>query len=83
MTLLPLVAFNAALDLVLGLALVPSQLDAIDAAVADVDQVEVVDEAAEEAGAAGRVGPDTIALQREILLVGMGGRQGHRHGKRR
>ncbi len=68
--LLPLVAFDAALDLVLGLAFVPGQLDAIDAAVADVDQVQIVDEAAEEAGAAGRIGTDAIALQRKVLLVG-------------
>ena len=71
MALLPLVAFDAALDLVLGLALVPGQFDAVDAAVADVDEVQVVDEAAEEAGAAGGVGPDAIALQREELLVGV------------
>ena len=72
----PLVALDAALDLVLGLALVPDQLDAVDAAVAGVDQVHVVDEAAEEAGAAGGIGADAVALQREVLLVGrMGGRQ--------
>ncbi len=70
MALLPLVAFDAALDFVLGLALVPGQLDAVDAAVADVDEVEIVDEPAEEAGAAGRIRPDAVALQREILLVG-------------
>ena len=34
MALLPLVAFDAALDLVLGLAFVPGELDAVDAAVA-------------------------------------------------
>ncbi len=83
MALLPLVAFDAALDLILRLAFVPGQLDAVDAAIADVDQVEIVDEAAEEAGAAGRIGSDAIALKREILLVGAGGRQGHRHGQRR
>ena len=70
MALLPLVAFDAALDLVLGLAFVPGQLDAVDAAVAHVDEVEIVDEAAEEAGAAGGVRPDAIALQRKVLLVG-------------
>ena len=73
MALQPLVALDAALDLVLGLALVPGQLDAVDAAVAGVDQVHVVDEPAEEAGAAGGVGPDAVALQREVLLVGLGG----------
>ena len=70
MALLPLVAFDAAFDLILGLAFVPGQLDAVDAAVAHIDQVEIVDEAAEEAGAAGRVGTDAVALQGEILLVG-------------
>ena len=66
-----LVALDAALDLVLRLALAPSELDAVDAAIAGVDQIEIVDEAAEKAGAAGRVGPDAIALQREVLLVGL------------
>jgi hypothetical protein len=70
MVLLSLIAFDAALDLVLGLAFIPGELDAIDAAVADIDQVEIVDEAAEEAGASSRVGADAIALQREILFVG-------------
>ena len=50
-----LVALDAALDDVLGLALRPGQLHAVDAAVARVDELHVVDEAAEEAGAAGGV----------------------------
>ena len=65
-----LIALNAALDFVLGLAFVPGQFDAVDAAVADVDEVEIVDEAAEEAGAAGGVRTDAIALQRKILFIG-------------
>ncbi len=71
----PLVDLDAALDLILRLALGPGQLDAVDAAVADVDEVHVVDEPAEEAGAAGRIGPDAVALQREELLVGERGRR--------
>lgn len=73
MALLPLVAFNAALDFVLGLALVPGELDAAYAAVADVDKVHIVNEAAEEARAAGGVGPHAIALQRKILFVSQRG----------
>ena len=76
-----LVAFDAALDLVLGLALVPDQLDAVDAAVTRVDQVHVVDEPAEEAGAAGGVGTDAVALQRKVLLVGLGSRDGGRQSQ--
>src|SRR5436305_1938057 len=37
--LLALVAFDAALDFILGLALIPGELDAVDAAVADIDQI--------------------------------------------
>jgi hypothetical protein len=70
MALLALVAFDAALDFILRLAFVPGELDAVDAAISDVDQVEIVDEAAKEAGAAGRVWADAIALQRKILFVG-------------
>ena len=75
MALQALVDFDAALDLILRLAFVPGELDAVDAAVADVDEVHVVDEAAEEAGAAGGVGAVAIALQREELLVGERGRR--------
>ena len=64
-----LVALDTALDDVLGLALRPGELDAIDPAVAQVDELHVVDEAAEEAAAARGVGADAIALEREILLV--------------
>jgi len=76
MALLPLITFDAAFDLVLGLALFPGQFDAIDAAVADVDEIEIVDEAAEEPGAAGGVRTDSVALQGEILFIGERGRRG-------
>jgi hypothetical protein len=62
-----LVALDAFLHDVFGLALLPGQLDAIDAAVARVDQLHVIDEAAEKAAAAGRIRADTVALQREIF----------------
>src|SRR5579871_4639081 len=68
----PLVDFEAALDLILRLAFVPGQFDAVDAAVADVDEVEIIDEAAEESGAACRIGADAVTLQRKELLVGEG-----------
>jgi hypothetical protein len=79
---LALVAFDAALDLVLGLALIPDELDAVDAAVTGIDQVHVVDEPAEIASAAGGIGSDAIALQRKVLLVGVRGGYGGDKGER-
>ncbi len=77
----PFVDLDALLDLILGLAFAPGQLDAVDATVADVDQIEVVDEAAEEAGAAGGIGADAIALQGEILFVGVDSRRAEHEGR--
>ena len=49
LVLQPLVALDAARVVVLGLALLVGELDAVHAAVARVDHVEVVDEAAVDA----------------------------------
>src|SRR6266571_8868426 len=54
---------------VLGLALFPSDLDAVDPAVAGVDHLHVVDQAAEDSRAAGRVGTDPVTVHRDELLV--------------
>ena len=69
MALLPFVALDAAFNFVLCLALAPGQFDAIDAAVAGVDEIEIVDEAAEEPGAAGGVRTDSVALHGDILFI--------------
>ena len=68
MSLLPLIAFDATLHDILRLAFVPGEFDTVDATVAHVDEVHVVDEATEEAGAAGGIGADAVALQWEILF---------------
>ena len=79
MILHALVAFDALLHLIAGLAFVPRQLDAVDAAVAHVDQVHIIDEPAEEPRAAGGVRADAIALQGELLLVRVGRYYCERH----
>src|SRR5262249_12061944 len=65
----PLVALDAARVVVFGLALLPGELDAVDAAVALVEHREIVDDAAAEARAARRVGTDPIEVRRNELLV--------------
>ena len=69
LVLQPLVALDAARVVVLGLALLVRELDAVHAAVARVDHVDVVDHAAEDAGAAGRVRSDPVSGHRDELLV--------------
>ncbi len=64
-----LVALDAARVVVLGLALLVRELDAVHAAVARVDHVDVVDHPAEDAGPAGRVGPDPVPDHRDELLA--------------
>jgi len=65
----PLIAFDPARIVVFRLALFPDELDAVDAALAFVDQGHVVDPAPVNAGAAGRVGPDAISRQPDELLA--------------
>ena len=65
-----LIALHAAGVVVLGLAFLPHQLDAVDAAVALVDQGHVIDPAAVDAGAARRVGANPVARQADELLAG-------------
>ena len=81
----PLVALDAAGVVVLGLALLVGELDAVHAAVARVDHVHVVDEPAVDAGAAGRVRPDPVAGHRDELLlrVGRAGQTEHRDAHER
>src|SRR5579864_4483494 len=75
----PLVAFDATRRVVLGLAFLPDDLDAVDAAV-QVDQREIVDRPAEVAGAAGRIRADAIRQYRDVLLV-LGARLHRRDGE--
>ncbi|MNC86053.1 hypothetical protein D3C83_16820 [compost metagenome] len=71
LVLLALVAFHAARVVVLGLALVADELDAVDAAVARVEHLEVVDRAAGDARAACGVGADPIVVVRHELHLGL------------
>ena len=66
----PLVNLDAAFDLILCFAFFPSELNAVDATVPDVDEIQVIDKATKKAGAAGRVRADPVALEWEKLLVG-------------
>ena len=65
-----LVALDAAVVVVVGLALLPGELDAVDAAVALVDQRHVVDAGRRRRGCRRRVGPDAVDKRREELLAG-------------
>ncbi len=63
------IALDAAVVVVGGLALLPGELDAADAAVALVDQVEVVVHAVGDRDAVRRVGSGAIDQQRNELLA--------------
>src|SRR5262249_51957071 len=65
----PLVALDAPRVVVLRLALLPGELDAVHAAVALVDHLHVIDDAAAEAGAAGSVGSDPVEVRGDELLL--------------
>ena len=67
-----LVALDAAVGRVAGLALLERDLDAVDAAVARVDQLQVVDVAVGERHTVGRVGAGPVGQHREELLLGLG-----------
>src|SRR5207249_8869933 len=79
----PLVAFDAPVVLVLGLAFFPGQLDPVDAAVSFVEHVEVVDEPAVSPGPSGGIGADAVVRHRDELLVLRERRERRRgeHGK--
>src|SRR3990172_5139113 len=64
-----LIALDAAGVVVFRFALLPSELDAVDAAVARVEHGEVIDHATTEAGAAGSVRADPVEIRRDELLV--------------
>src|SRR4029453_976925 len=74
---------DALLGVVLRLALFPGDLDAVDAAVALVQEREVVDEPVRDRNAARRVGARAVDEQREVELLGLGGGQGRRRENRR
>ncbi len=81
-----LVAFDAARVVVLGLALLPGELDAVDPAVARVDHLKVVEHAARDARAARRVGSNPVEVGgHELLLLrmGLGPAQGEGRGGER
>ena len=63
-----LVALHAAVGGVTGLALLPGQFDAVDAAVARIDHLQVVLLAVGPGRAVGRVGAGAVGQQREELL---------------
>src|SRR5205814_10599691 len=73
-----LIALDALLDLPFGLALVPEQLHAVDAALRLVDVAQRIDEAGPDRDAARRVRPDTERRKRDELLLGLVGRSGDR-----
>src|SRR3954452_8479955 len=76
-----LVALDATRVVVFRLALLPRELDAVDAAVALVEHRHVIDDAAAEARAARRVRPDPVEVRRYELLVLCKGAKGRRHGQ--
>ncbi len=67
-----LVALNALLRIVLSLALLPDELDAVDAAVPLVDQIEVVDEPVGDRDPAGRVRTRPVDQQRNEDALRLG-----------
>ena len=80
-----LVTLDATLVLVLGVALLPDELDAVDAAVTLVEEREIVHVAARNARAAGREGAGAIDEDRKVeLFVGirfiLGRHDRHRRG---
>ena len=89
LVLQPLVALHPLLGVVLELAFLPGDLDAVDAAVALVDEPEVVDRAVGGGYAVGGVGAGAVHEQWEELLVLGGGvagveaRQHHRGARAR
>jgi hypothetical protein len=66
-----LVTFNAAVGRITELAFLPGDLDAVDAAVAGVDELQVVDVAVGERHTVGRVRTRTVREHREELLAGL------------
>src|SRR4029450_10256509 len=60
-----IVALHALLGVVLGLALLPRELDAVDSAVPLVDEREVVGESVGDRDPAGRVGPGAVDEERD------------------
>ena len=79
-----LVTLDAQVGLVLRLALLPGELDTVDAAVALVEEREIVDEPVGDRDAAGRVGAGPVDEQRdEVLPRRKGGCHRRAHDRRR
>ena len=74
-----LIALHALGVVVLGFAFLPGELDAVDAAVALIDQIEVVDHAGEYRGAVGAIGTDAVAQNAHELSAGLLRRDWRRH----
>src|SRR5262249_54276656 len=83
----PLVALDALLGVVLGLALLPYDFEPVDPAVALVEEIEVVDEAVGDRDPARRVRAGPVDEQREEDFLGLGGgadrRRQHERGEGR
>src|SRR5262245_16390767 len=71
LALQPLIALDALLGVVLGLALFPHELDAVDSAVAFVHESEIVEEADRDRNAARRVRPGPVHEEGQELLLAL------------
>ncbi len=78
-----LVALDALLGVVAGLAFLDVELDAADAAVALVEHVEIVGHAAADRNAGDRKAAGAVGEQRDVDLVGRARRQRRRERERR
>ena len=77
-----LVALHPLLGVVLGLAFLPGDLDAVDAGVALVEQREVVDEPVGDRNAARRVGAGPVDQQRDEHVLALGGHRRRQRAER-
>ena len=74
----PLIAFDAAIGRIAGLAFLGGDLDAVDAAVALVDQLQVIGDPVGERDAVRCVRSGAVDQRRNELLILRNGRRGHR-----
>ncbi len=70
----PFISFDPALDLVLRFGFGPSQLDAVDTAVPDIDEIEIIDETTEKARAARCIWPNAVACKGKYCSSAMAGK---------
>ena len=77
LVLQPVVAFDATVGLVAVFALLDDELDAVDAAVAFVDEVEIIDIAVSGRNTAGREGACAVSERgNELAFLGLGNADG-------